>query len=110
MIIQNKNLRCNGVAKCPNCEKVYYIQTDIDDTAKIRTCHNCEQSWRCGHGRIFLAYAVQIEAKYICAFRLLELLIAPEAVRQSKHLITAFLREHGFKYDRHEDEWVWGNF
>lgn len=106
MLTQSKTLECNGLAKCPICKTVQYVQTEMDDMATIRTCHKCEQSWRSGRGRLSLQYAVKIEAKYIRAYPLLKMLIAPEKVKNSKHRTVAFLRGYGFEYDKHLERWV----
>ena len=104
-LFQNPKLKCNGLAKCLVCESVQYIQSEMDDMATIRTCHKCEQSWRSGHGRLSLEYAVEIEAKYLRAYPLLVVLHAPEAVRNSKYRTVGFLRRCGYEYDKIVGNW-----
>ena len=105
MLTQSATLKCNGLAECPVCESVQYVQTEMDDTATIRTCHECEKSWRSGRGRLSLEYAVEIEVKYLRAYPLLEVLHAPEAVRNSKYRTVGCLRRCGYEYDKVVGNW-----
>ena len=61
MITQSTTLKCNGIARCPLCKTVQYIQTEINDTHIIRTCHNCEKSWETPHEPEYLELQKEIK-------------------------------------------------